>query len=130
MINKNRVLWLSINGNKITAYLLENEHIRILFYAFKSAPNILRLYGKEKEIKVGDASWSGLISLLLEKPVTRQIFDISNDFDQTSCGMSIPFFEHKSERNELNVWAKEIVKTGIKKYWADKNQQSIDGLST
>jgi len=112
MINKNHVLWLSISGNKITAYLLENERIRILFYAFKSAPNILRLYGKE--IKVGDASWNGLISLLLEKPVTRQVFDISNDFDQTSCGMSIPFFEHKSERNELNDWAKEIVKFRLK----------------
>ena len=44
--------------------------------------------------------------------------------------MSIPFFEYKGEREELNEWATEKGSEGIKQYWADKNTNSIDGLPT
>jgi hypothetical protein len=44
--------------------------------------------------------------------------------------MSIPFFEYKGEREELNDWASSKGKEGIKDYWAEKNQESIDGLPT
>ena len=132
VMNENRVLWLNVtgSGNETAAHLLENDRITIMFCAFEGAPNILRLYGKGKEIKEGDASWNDLITLFPETPGTRQIFDISIASAQTSCGMSIPFYDYKSERNELNDWASEQGKEGIKKYWADKNQTSIDGLST
>ena len=59
-----------------------------------------------------------------------QIFDITIDSAQTSCGMSIPFYEYKGERNDLNDWAKKQGKKGIKKYWENNNQKSIDGLPT
>ena len=132
VIEKNRVLWLNVtgSGNETAAHLLENKRITIMFCAFEGAPNILRLYGKGKEIKEGDNTWNELISLFPETPGTRQIFDISIESAQTSCGMSIPFFDYKSERNELNDWAASKGKEGIKKYWAEKNQKSIDGLST
>ncbi|MGJ8759033.1 pyridoxamine 5'-phosphate oxidase family protein [Polaribacter sp. HaHaR_3_91] len=130
VINENRVLWLNVtgSGNETAAHLLENDRITIMFCAFEGAPNILRLYGKGKEIKEGDASWNDLITLFPETPGTRQIFDISIASAQTSCGMSIPFYDYKGERNELNDWATEQGKEGIKKYWEDKNQTSIDGL--
>ncbi|WP_165731363.1 pyridoxamine 5'-phosphate oxidase family protein [Polaribacter sp. 20A6] len=130
VMNENRVLWLNVtgSGNETAAHLLENDRITIMFCAFEGAPNILRLYGKGKEIKEGDASWNNLITLFPETPGTRQIFDISIASAQTSCGMSIPFYDYKGERNELNDWASEQGKEGIKKYWEDKNQTSIDGL--
>ena len=130
VMNDNRVLWLNVtgSGNETAAHLLENDRITIMFCAFEGAPNILRLYGKGKEIKEGDASWDDLITLFPETPGTRQIFDISIASAQTSCGMSIPFYDYKGERNELNDWATEQGKEGIKKYWEDKNQTSIDGL--
>ncbi|MBU3011427.1 pyridoxamine 5'-phosphate oxidase family protein [Polaribacter vadi] len=132
VINENRVLWLNVtgSGNETAAHLLENERITIMFCAFEGAPNILRLYGKGKEIKEGDTSWDELIQLFPETPGTRQIFDITVDSAQTSCGMSIPFFDYKGERNELNDWATEQGKEGIANYWKDKNQTSIDGLPT
>ncbi|WP_439128694.1 pyridoxamine 5'-phosphate oxidase family protein [Polaribacter sp.] len=132
IIEENRVLWLNVtgSGNETAAHLLENERITIMFCSFEKAPNILRLYGKGKEIKEGDASWDELISLFPETPGTRQIFDISIDSAQTSCGMSIPYFEYKGERNDLNDWATEQGKEGIKNYWENKNQESIDGLPT
>ena len=132
VLSENRVLWLNVtgSGNETAAHLLENERITIMFCSFEKVPNILRLYGKGKEIKEGDESWNELISLFPETPGTRQIFDITIDSAQTSCGMSIPYFEFKGERNDLNDWAEEQGKEGIKKYWTDKNQQSIDGLPT
>ncbi|RCS26059.1 pyridoxamine 5'-phosphate oxidase family protein [Polaribacter sp. WD7] len=132
VLSENRVLWLNVtgSGNETAAHLLVNNRITIMFCAFEKAPNILRLYGKGKEIKEGDASWNALIQLFPETPGTRQIFDITIESAQTSCGMSIPFFEYKGERNELNTWAVEQGKEGIKKYWAAKNQESIDGLPT
>lgn len=132
VIDENRVLWLNVtgSGNETAAHLLENDRITIMFCSFEGAPNILRLYGKGKEIKEGDASWDELIQLFPEIPGTRQIFDITITSAQTSCGMSIPFYDYKGERNELNDWASEQGKDGIKNYWENKNQTSIDGLPT
>ncbi|PWG05915.1 pyridoxamine 5'-phosphate oxidase family protein [Polaribacter aquimarinus] len=132
VLNENRVLWLNVtgSGNETAAHLLENPRITVMFCAFEGAPNILRLYGTGKEIKEGDDSWNELIKLFPETPGTRQIFDINIDSAQTSCGMSIPFFEYKGEREELNDWAADKGKEGITAYWAEKNQTSIDGLPT
>ncbi|MFK8059908.1 MAG: pyridoxamine 5'-phosphate oxidase family protein [Polaribacter sp.] len=132
VLNENRVLWLNVtgSGNETAAHLAENERITIMFCSFEKAPNILRLYGKGTEIKPNDKDWNDVISLFPETPGTRQIFDITVESAQTSCGMSIPFFEFKGERNDLNNWATEQGKTGIKNYWENRNQESIDGLPT
>jgi len=132
VMNENRVLWLNVtgSGNETAAHLLEKNRITIMFCSFEGAPNILRLYGKGKEIKETDPNWNEVISLFPETPGTRQIFDIAIESVQTSCGMSIPFFEYKGEREELNDWAAKKGKDGIKDYWEAKNQTSIDGLAT
>ena len=132
VMHENRVLWLNVtgSGNETAAHLLENQRITIMFCSFEKTPNILRLYGKGKEIKQKDEGWNEVVSLFPETPGTRQIFDITIDSAQTSCGMSIPFFEFKGERTDLNDWAAEQGKEGISKYWEANNQESIDGLKT
>lgn len=132
VVNENKVLWLNVtgSGNETAAHLQENNRITIMFCSFKGAPNILRLYGKGKEIKPNDADWNKVISLFPKTPGTRQIFEIDIESAQTSCGMSIPFYEYQGERNQLNDWAEEKGAAGIKEYWKEKNQTSIDGLPT
>ncbi|PQJ79989.1 pyridoxamine 5'-phosphate oxidase family protein [Polaribacter porphyrae] len=132
VMSENRVLWLNVtgSGNETAAHLLENKRITIMFCSFEKVPNILRLYGTGKEIKPNDGDWNEVISLFPETPGTRQIFDIIVESAQTSCGMSIPFFEYKGERNDLNDWATKQGKVGIENYWETRNQQSIDGLPT
>lgn len=132
VMSENRVLWLNVtgSGNETAAHLLENERITIMFCSFEKVPNILRLYGKGKEIKPNDKEWSDVVALFPETPGTRQIFDISIESAQTSCGMSIPFFEYKGEREDLNNWATEQGEEKIQEYWENKNQTSIDGLPT
>lgn len=132
VMNENRILWLNVtgSGNETAAHLLENERITIMFCSFEKVPNILRLYGKGTEIKPNDNGWEEVLSLFPETPGTRQIFDITIESAQTSCGMSIPFMEYKGERDDLNNWAIEQGKEKIEQYWEDRNQTSIDGLPT
>lgn len=132
VVDEKRVLWLNVtgSGNETAAHLLAKNRITIMFCSFEGAPNILRLYGKGKEIKPSDSEWEMVASHFTILPGTRQIFDITIESAQTSCGMAIPFFEYKGEREELNEWAAEKGEDGIKAYWTEKNQTSIDGLPT
>jgi len=132
IVDKHTVLWLSVtgSGNETAAHLQKNNRITMIFCSFKSAPSLLRLYGKGKEMKPNDAKWKEVVSLFPETPGTRQIFEIDIESAQTSCGMSIPFFDYKGERDELNNWATEQGKEKIEQYWEDRNQTSIDGLPT
>ena len=132
VVGDNRVLWLNVtgSGNETAAHILENPRITIMMCSFEGAPNILRIYGKGRAIHPGDEDWIKVVGLFPETPGTRQIFDITVESAQTSCGMSIPFFEYKGEREELNDWAREKGKEGIEQYWQEKNLTSIDGKST
>ena len=132
IINEKTVQWLSVtgSGNETAAHLLNDNRITIMFCAFESAPNIVRIYGKAKEIKPNDAEWKSVITNFTELAGARQIFDVTVESVQTSCGMSIPFYEYLGERNQLNEWAEEKGQEEIEQYWEDKNQISIDGLPT
>ena len=132
VINEKRILWLNVtgSGNETAAHLLENDRITIMMCSFEGAPNILRIYGKGKAIHPSDTKWNDVVGLFPETPGTRQIFDISVESAQTSCGMSIPFLEYKGERDQLNDWAKDKGEDGIQQYWQDRNLTSIDGKPT
>lgn len=132
VVNENRILWLNLtgSGNETAAHILENNKITLMFCAFEGSPNILRIYGKGKAIHPKDTAWEAAIKLFPEIPGARQIFDITVESAQDSCGMSIPFYEYKGERNQLNDWAITQGQEKVEQYWEDKNQTSIDGLPT
>jgi hypothetical protein len=44
--------------------------------------------------------------------------------------MAVPFFNYVGERNQLNEWAIKKGEDGIKDYWQQKNQTSLDGKPT
>ncbi len=132
VLDENTVAWLSVtgSGNETSAHILENKRITIMFCAFEGAPNILRLYGTAEEIIESDAQWNTYIGLFPALPAMRQIFIVKVSSIQTSCGMSIPYYDYKGERNDLNEWAIKKGTAGIDAYWDERNQQSIDGLNT
>jgi len=132
VIDKNRVIWLNVtgSGNETAAHVQENPRMTIMFCAFEGNPMILRLYGTAKVIHQNDPEWKNLFSLFEPLPGARQIFDVSIDLLQTSCGMGIPYYDYVSEREQLNKWAEKKGDDGIKQYWIDKNQETIDGKPT
>ena len=100
----------------------------IMFCAFDGAPLILRLYGQAKAIHQGDAEWEELYAQFTPLPGARQIFDVAVDLVQTSCGFGVPFFDFAGERETLSNWAVKKGEAGIRQYWEDRNQQSLDGI--
>ena len=130
VINANRVVWLNVtgSGNETSAHIQQNSRMTIMFLAFDGSPNILRLYGHAKVIHKNDAEWPELAKNFDLLPGARQIFDMTVDLVQNSCGMSVPLYTYDGDREQLKNWAIKQGDDGIKKYWEKKNQKSIDGL--
>ncbi len=132
ILDKNRVVWLNTtgSGNETSAHVQENPRMTIMFAAFEGKPVILRVYGNAKVIHKNDPEWSELLPLFGPIPGARQVFDLTVDLVQTSCGMAVPFFDYVEERELLNNWAVKKGEEGLTEYWQQKNQISIDGKPT
>jgi len=132
VLDSNRVIWLNLtgSGNETSAHVQENPRMTIMFAAFEGKPLILRLYGSARVIHNTDPEWEKLFALFESFPGTRQIFDLAVDLVQTSCGMAVPFYEYVGDRLQLIDWANQKGQQGMKEYWQQKNQVSLDGKPT
>jgi len=132
VLDKNRVVWLNVtgSGNETSAHIQENSRMTLMFTAFEGNPMILRLYGDARVIHKNDDAWKNLISLFPSTPGARQIFELSVDLVQTFCGMSVPFYDYVSEREQLKNWSIKKGEEGLKEYWKENNQTSLDGKPT
>ncbi|MBU2986227.1 pyridoxamine 5'-phosphate oxidase family protein [Saccharophagus degradans] len=132
VLGSNRVIWLNVtgSGNETAAHVQRCPRMTVMFSAFEGKPVIMRLYGTAKVIHKNDSEWSELYSKFEPIAGARQIFDMQVEMLQTSCGMAVPYFEYVGERELLRDWAVKQGDEGLKKYWAKKNQATIDGLST
>jgi len=132
VIGKNRVIWLNVtgSGNETSAHIQEMPRMTLMFTAFEGSPMILRLYGHANVIHKNDAEWTALFSLFSPLSGARQIFDFNVELVQTSCGMSVPFYDYVEEREQLNKWADKQGDNGLKEYWQENNQLSLDGKPT
>lgn len=132
IIDEHTVRWLNVtgSGNETAAHVLENQRMTIMFCAFDEKPMILRLYGNAKTRHPSDNEWSQWAAGFPPLPGARQIFELTIDLVQTSCGFGVPFFEFKGERTQLNQWAQKKGAQGIEEYWAKNNVISLDGKPT
>ncbi len=132
VIDEKRVIWLNLtgSGNETAAHLEADGRITMMMCAFEGAPMILRIYGKGKVIHPKHELWPELIDQFPDLGGKRQIIDVEVEMVMTSCGMSIPLYDFQGERLELDEWAKNKGDAGIKDYWKEKNETSIDGLPT
>jgi len=132
IINKNRIVWLNVTGsmNETSAHIQENGRMTLMFCGFEGVPLIMRVYGKAKVIHQNDLEWKTLFSLFDPIPGARQIFDLIVDLVVTSCGMAVPRYDYVGEREDLTNWALKKGRDGIKEYWKEKNQISLDGKLT
>lgn len=132
VLSNSRVVWLNVtgSGNETSAHVQQDPRMTIMFCAFEDDPLILRLYGSARVIHKADAEWNTLFPLFKPLPGARQIFDLAIDLVQTSCGTSVPYYSYNGDRETLSVWAEKKGEDGIKQYWKDKNQISLDGFPT
>jgi hypothetical protein len=132
VLDNARIAWLNVtgSGNETSAHVQQNSRMTIMFCAFDGEPLILRLYGSAKVAHKNDSEWKNLFPLFKPLPGARQIFDLSIDLVQTSCGMAVPYLSFVSDRESLSDWATKKGDEGLKRYWEEKNQISLDGLPT
>lgn len=132
IITPKRVVWLNLtgSGNETAAHLREQSRITLMFCAFEGDPLILRLYGQARALHPRDPEWNTLLPLFANFKGSRQLVDVAIDLVQTSCGMGVPFLDFKSERDQLENWAEKKGAEGVRQYWEEKNQLSLDGKPT
>lgn len=132
VLSSNNVAWLNVtgSGNETSAHTQLNPRMTLMFCALEGPPLILRLYGIAKVVHKGDSHWNDLYRLFKPLPGARQIFEVTIDLVQTSCGMSVPYFSHVGNRDQLLNWAVKKGDLGLMQFWKEKNQISIDGIPT
>ena len=132
VLGPTRVAYLDLtgSGNETSAHLQDNGRITFMFCAFEGPPKILRLYGKGRTVLRGCAEWDTLAPRFDPHPGIRQIIVVELERIQKSCGYAVPRYDFVEERDVLAKWTEKKGKSGLEKYWRDKNVRSIDGLPT
>lgn len=132
ILGPGRILWLNLtgSGNETAGHLLESPRVTLMWCSFSKRPMILRAYGTARAIHSGDADWASMITHFPPNHAARQVFDLSLDLVQTSCGYAVPFMEFAGERDTLTHWASNKTEEDIQTYWRDRNTKTIDGKPT
>lgn len=126
------VYWLNLtgSGNETAAHVLENQRMTIMFCSFTKQPLILRLFGFATMVYKHQPGWEEVAVLFPEHAGSRQIFTLSIDMVQTSCGYAVPYYDFVGERNTLNNWTNKKSTIELEQYRQEKNSLSIDGKNT
>ncbi len=132
IMDNNRVIWLNSTGstNESSAHVQRNSRMTMMFCSFDKEPLIVKLIGNAKVIHKSDAKWEELAKELPDISGARQIFNLDIEMVLTVCGMAVPYFDYKGEREDLNDYWKKQGDVGLKRYWEKKNTTSLNGLDT
>jgi len=134
IISDTEILWLNLSGsgNETAGHLAKLNRLTMMFCAFEGDAMILRLYGQAKTIHPRDAEWDEHIGMFPKMAGSRQIFVMTIDSVQTSCGSGVPFMQYEANRaaSELVPHYENLGADGVEKYWRRKNVQTIDGFDT
>lgn len=132
VLGPKRVIWLNLtgSGNETAAHVQLDSRMTLMFCAFSGNALILRVYGKARVIHPYDSDWAGLAAHFPAQTGARQVFDLAVDLVQSSCGHAVPLMSHERDRDQLAKWAEAKGAEGIRQYWDERNQNSIDGIAT
>ena len=134
VVDDNHISWLSLSGsgNETAAHVLETGRMTLMFCAFEGDAMILRTYGSAEVIYPRHQQWESALAHFPSLAGSRQIYNLTIDLVQTSCGTGVPIMEFKTSRaeNELLPFYENMGPEGVEKYWRKKNVVSIDGKPT
>jgi hypothetical protein len=132
VIDEQHIAYLDLtgSGNETAAHLKHDGRMTMMWCSFDSDPLILRVYGRGRAVRRQDAEWGGLRRHFVPLPGERQLIVLDIESVQTSCGYAVPMYTYAGERDTLARWAEKKGTVGLLDYWREKNQVSIDGLTT
>lgn len=132
VLTPTRIVWRNLtgSGNETAGHLAQVNRMTLMWCGFEKRPMILRAYGTARTLHPRDDDFAELNALFPSSDGARQIYDVTVEMVQTSCGYAVPFFDHAGEREVLKHWTADKGPEGIANYWRDRNQQTIDGAPT
>ncbi|MCA3750750.1 MAG: pyridoxamine 5'-phosphate oxidase family protein [Phenylobacterium sp.] len=131
VLSPNRVAYLDLagSGNETHAHLTADGRITLMMCNFEAPALILRLYGRGRAVLPADAGWADLAAQFTLLPGVRQIFEITVEGVQTSCGWGVPVMSLDHHRQTLPRYhAAQDPETWVKKQAG--RTRSLDGLPT
>ena len=130
-----RVAYLDLggSGNETHAHLAAEQadtgRIALMVCNFRQPALILRIYGRGRPVLPQDPEWAELAGHFTLLPGTRQLFDISVESVQTSCGWGVPLMEYEKDRQTLVKYHAQADPAAWEAKMAARTR-SIDGLPT
>jgi hypothetical protein len=118
------------SGIETIAHLRENGRIVVMFCAFSGPPRIVRLHGVGRSV-VRDAPEFDTLAELFPGASgvgVRSIILVEVERISDSCGFGVPLMNFEDHRPTMEQWANRKGVSGIRDYWSEKNQRSIDDL--
>ncbi|MBF0183982.1 MAG: pyridoxamine 5'-phosphate oxidase family protein [Magnetococcales bacterium] len=132
VINARCVAFLNLTGsaNETAAHLQPDGRITFMFCSFAAQPWIVRLYGQGRVLHPRAAQWAQWAAHFPDLPGKRQVVVADIDLVHTSCGFGVPLMTCQGDRPQMVRWAEKKGEEGIRRYWQEKNQLSLDGVPT
>lgn len=134
VLDDNTIRWLNLtgSGNETAAHVEATGRMTLMFCAFEGNALILRTYGNAKVYHPHDEQWDEVSAGFENFAGSRQIFDLSIDLVQTSCGSGVPLMDFVKGRaeTELVPYYADMGEDGVKDYWQRKNSKTVDGKPT
>ena len=132
VLGPKRILWRNFtgSGNETAGHLKQCNRMTLMWCSFTKQPIILRTYGTARTIHPRDDAWEELSAHFPPQLGMRQIYDMTIELVQKSCGYAVPFFEHAGDRDTLKHWAEDKGEDGIRAYWSERNATTLDGAPT
>lgn len=128
----NRIVWRNNtgSGNETAGHLRLDPRMTLMWCSFDAQPLILRCYGTARLIHRDDAGWEAANAAFPPYPAARQICEMQIEMVQASCGFGVPRMAYEAERTDFDAWNAAKGPEGIRAYWAERNQSTIDGFPT
>jgi len=121
VIGDNEAVFLDYpgSGNRTATDITANGEVTVMFCSFDEKPMILRLFCKGRLVGRDDDAYRALFEpqdlVGMRRFVRLHIYCV-----ERSCGMSVPFYEFKGERDSIRKWCQRDAASGkIDEYIAE-----------
>jgi len=130
ILDDRTVAYVDLGGSGVEthAHVRENGRITLMFCAFEGPANIVRLYGTGESVAFGEPGFAEKMALFPGFERARNVVTVRIHRVSDSCGWGVPFFEFKSEREQLRRWVDNRTPEEWEARRYDSNAVSIDGL--
>ena len=130
ILDAKTVAYVDLGGSGVEthAHVRENRRITLMFCAFEGPAYIVRLYGTGESTAFNEPGFAEKLALFPSFERARNVVTVSIHRVSDSCGWGVPFYEFKSERQQLRryVDGKPQDEWEARRY--DTNATSVDGL--